>query len=52
MGTHPEDFRNTQCYGKLKEIYETLQNHRGFKNFVKAKTLPNCDFFVEFKDLL
>jgi len=46
VGTRLEDFRNTSCYDKLKEIYELLQNHRGFRDFVKAKTLPNCDFFI------
>lgn len=46
VGTHLEDFLNTSCYGKLKEIFEILQNHRGYREFVKAKTLPNCDFFV------
>lgn len=46
IGTQPADFKNTPYYGKLKEIYETVQNHRGFKEFVKAQTLPNCDFFI------
>ncbi|MHA1333202.1 MAG: hypothetical protein ACTSPL_03905 [Candidatus Odinarchaeia archaeon] len=46
VGTHPEDYRGTPYYSKLKEIYKTLQNHRGFKDFVKAKMLPHCDFFV------
>lgn len=46
IGTHLEDYKNTSCYNKLKEIYAALQKHRGFKEFVKAKTLPNCDFFV------
>jgi len=46
VGTRPEDFLNTSCYGKLEEIYEALQNHRGYREFVKATTLPNCDFFV------
>jgi hypothetical protein len=46
MGTDPEDFKKTPYYKNIKEIYETLQNHRGFKEFVKAKTLPNCDFFI------
>jgi len=46
IGVHPEDFRSIPHYGKLREIYETLQNHRDFKGFVKAKTLPGCDFFV------
>jgi len=46
VGTHLEDFLNTSCYCKLKEIYEALQNYRGFKEFVKATTFPHCDFFV------
>lgn len=46
VGTHPEDFKNTPYYNKLNEIYEALQNHRGFKEFIKAQTLPNCDFFI------
>lgn len=46
IGTRPEDFKNTQYYGKLREIYGALQNHRGFKGFVKTKILPHCDFFV------
>mgnify|MGYP001773470770 CR=1 FL=1 len=46
VGTHPEEFKNTPYFEKLVEIYEALQNHRGFKEFVKAKTLPPCDFFV------
>jgi len=46
VGTYPEDFKETQYYCILKEIYEALQSPRGFKEFVKAKTLPNCDFFI------
>jgi hypothetical protein len=46
VGTHLEDFLNTSCYSKLKEIYEALQNHRGFREFVKTTTLPNCDFYI------
>lgn len=46
IGTCPEDFLNFSCYGKLKEIYEALQNHRGFREFVDAETLYPCDFFV------
>jgi hypothetical protein len=46
VGTHPEDFKGTLYYNELKEIYGSLQNNRGFKDFAKAKTLPNCDFYV------
>lgn len=46
VGTCTEDFKDTPYYNKLKEIYETLQSHRGFKEFVKVKTLPRCDFFI------
>jgi len=44
--TRLEDFLDTSCYSELKEIYGALQSHRGFREFVKATTLPNCDFFV------
>lgn len=46
IGAHPEDFKNTSNYEKIKEIYMILQSHRGFKDFVKTRTLPNCDFFI------
>jgi len=46
VGALPEDFKHTPYYEKLREIYETLQNHRGFKEFVRSSTLPNCDFFI------
>jgi len=46
IGTMPEDYRDTKYRHNLKEIYEELQNHRGFKEFVKAKTLPYGDFFM------
>lgn len=46
VGTLPEDFKNTLYYSELKKIFEKLQNHKGHRDFVKAKTLPNCDFFI------
>lgn len=46
-GTLPEDFCNTPFYDELREIYAALQRHRGFKEFVKAKKLPNCDFLTQ-----
>ena len=46
VGTSPEDFKNSLYYSKLKTIYKKLQDHRGHRDFVKAKTLPNCDFFI------
>jgi hypothetical protein len=46
VGTLPEDFKQTAYYEKLREIYEALQNYRGFKEFVRAKGLPHCDFYV------
>jgi len=46
VGTLPENFIETPYYGKLKQIYEALQNYRDFREFVKAETLPNCDFFI------
>ena len=46
VGTSPEDFKNSPYYSELRKIYKKLQDHRGYRDFVKAKTLPNCDFFI------
>jgi len=46
VGTLPEDFEGTPHYSKLPEIFRILREHRGFNDFVKTKTLPNCDFFM------
>jgi hypothetical protein len=46
VGTRPEDFDETPYRERINSIYETLRQHRGFREFVKAKSLPNGDFFV------
>ena len=46
IGVSPEDFRDNAHYKILKEIYQGLQKHRGYKKFTKAKMLPRCDFFI------
>jgi hypothetical protein len=30
----------------LKRIYTKLREYRGFTNFVRTTTLPNCDLFI------
>lgn len=45
-GTRPEDFAGLQCASALQDIFRCLQNHRGYREFVRAKRLPRCDFFV------
>ena len=46
VGTRPEDFREFSCASELREIFYSLQNHRGYTDFVRARKLPRCDFFV------
>lgn len=46
LGTTPDAFRNTKHYKHLKRIFNVLQENRGHKDFVKAKALPRCDFYV------
>ena len=46
VGTKPDDFRDFSCASELREIFEALQNHRGYTEFVRAKKLWRCDFFV------
>ena len=51
-GATAEDYKDTKYYQDLKMIYEGLQKHRDFKEFVRAKTLPNGDFFMPKQKLI
>lgn len=42
-----DDYKQYNVYDELKIIYIQLQNYRGFDNFVRAKSLPNVDYYVE-----
>jgi hypothetical protein len=46
VGTKPGDFIGLACASELWEIFQALQNHRGYKEFVRVKKLWRCDFFV------
>lgn len=46
IGTKPSDFGEKKFCEELGRIFVALQEHRVFKDFVKVKTLPHCDFFV------
>jgi len=41
-----DSFKDNLQYTNLQKIFTSLKNHRGFQNFVKAKNLPNVDFFI------
>jgi len=45
-GTTPDSFMNNPNYEALNIIYKELKSHRGYEHFVRAKTLPHCDFFI------
>ena len=46
IGSKPNDFIGLSCFPALQEIYDALEQARGYVNFVKAKTLPKCDYYV------
>ncbi len=46
IGTQPDDFANLTCFSDLKKVYDTLQEQRGFTDFIRAKRLPACDFYI------
>jgi len=46
IGTKPEYFAKLSSYSPLNDIFNLLEKERGLSGFVKAKTLPRCDFFV------
>ncbi len=41
-----EEYKGYDFYNALKTIYTELQNYRGFREFVRAKKLPNVDYYV------
>lgn len=41
-----DSFRGHILYDSIQKIYNALANHRGHKNFVRAKVLPPVDFYV------
>jgi len=46
ISNKPSDFKDTPYYDALSQIFELLQQHQGYMTFVRAKKLPNVDFFV------
>jgi len=47
-----EDYAGTGIYSDLGPIYEALQQHRGFDNFVRASKLPRVDYYVPEQNLI
>ncbi len=41
-----DSLKETPYYSDLKNIFTLLQNHRGHNKFIRAKKIPNVDFFV------
>ena len=46
MGARLEDYRTTKHYNSLARIHAVLQDCRGHREFVRAETLPRCDYYV------
>lgn len=46
LGVKPEDYRDCDHFGALTAILTALESRRGFKNFVRAPSLPEVDYFV------
>jgi hypothetical protein len=42
----PSTFEGTEYHEVLEDIFSKLQKYRGFKDFIKARLLPRCDYFV------
>lgn len=45
-GILPEHYSSSRWNPELQAIYKALASHRGFEHFVRAPSLPNCDFYV------
>ncbi|WP_414469273.1 hypothetical protein [Methanobacterium sp. ACI-7] len=42
-----KEMEKSHHYTNLKEIYSSLQAHRGHTEFVRAKKLPNVDYYIK-----
>jgi hypothetical protein len=47
-----EDYSGTNIYDDIAPVYQALQNHKGYHEFLKAKRLPRVDFFIPDKKLI
>ena len=47
-----EDYLDTNIYADIAPVYQALQDHRGYDEFVKAKKLPRVDFFIPDQKLI
>jgi hypothetical protein len=45
LATHPDGYMDTPFYSTLKDIYQSLQQHRGFEKFTWANWV-DVDFFI------
>ena len=41
-----EDYKDSSLFDALSRIHVLLQNNRGFDKFVRARKLPNVDFYL------
>ncbi len=41
-----EGYRGHKWYPNLREIMGALESHRGYKGFVRVKSLPRCDLYI------
>jgi len=46
MGARLEDYKTSIHYDALARIHAALQDFRGHREFVRARTLPRCDYYV------
>ncbi|MCX6158004.1 MAG: hypothetical protein NTY74_08520 [Ignavibacteriae bacterium] len=43
----PDDLEVNEFSKSLNDIFTEIQNYRGFNKFIRAKKLPNVDFFIK-----
>jgi hypothetical protein len=46
LPARPEEYRGSFCYDDLARIHQALQEYRGHRSFVRARTLPRVDYYV------
>ena len=46
ISANPKEYQAFPIFKNIEKIFKELQNYRNYKNFIRTRILPPCDFFV------
>ncbi|MDT8402433.1 MAG: hypothetical protein RQ743_12120, partial [Bacteroidales bacterium] len=46
IGVHPTEYIHSPYYRHIQRIFESLQEFRGYRDFIKTSNLPRVDYYI------